>query len=84
MTKINTQASCFTCGYLPCRCEEFREAQKYFQSDSNALLYVIAGADHQARRLARDLNVPPSRLRYINRPDKLRGIDGNEQTSFRS
>ena len=49
---------------------------------SNGVLYVLAGRYDQAVYLAREMNVPRDRLRYIVDERSLRGIDGRGKTLY--
>ena len=46
------------------------------------LLYVIAGTYDQAKRFAIEHLVPKTRLRYVGRPEHLRGLNGEGQKVY--
>lgn len=50
--------------------------------ENNTMLYVIAGTYRQAASLATQHGLPQNRLRFIDSPEKLRGIDGAGKTLF--
>lgn len=59
-----------------------RAKYKALADEEKAMLYVIAGTFRQAADLAMSHEIPSNRLVFVDRPHRLRGIDGEGKTVF--